>query len=107
MKILDHITLVRAYRMRNEPESMREFADTFWHFIVVVCTLLTLAIATYSFVLFLSVNTTISDTKQTSKVDKPIFDKNALHAIVEAYEARSAYHLLYTQSAPTIADPSK
>jgi hypothetical protein len=107
MKTLGKMSIIEAFKNRREPEAVHVLADTFWHALLMVCTVGVIAIIAFNFWEFGDIDRTLS-IKSPSITESPIvlpFEKKDLQTILSGFERRRATYELYSSEATVVADP--
>lgn len=108
--IIEQMTLRRALRARQEPESLHVFANLFWQLLLFVCVALAVAIVGYDAWVYIDVNNSLSANPPTTATDaeeKPPFDRQQLSDIVQTLNERRIQFQLRGAVEPEVVDPSK
>jgi hypothetical protein len=111
MKILNRIPIVRVYRNRHEPESLRLLADMYWKILVVISTLGAVIFISYDMWQFGSVSKILSTSQQQSVEANPLdvmpFKREEVKSLTESLTKRQITYQLYSSETPAVQDPSK
>lgn len=103
------MTLRRAFRDRQEPESLHVFANVFWQLLILSSATTAVGIVAYNAWVYIDVNATLAGTSAIvvpAGEEKPPFDRSELKAVVTGAKAREERFRLYTEQTPAIDEPS-
>lgn len=108
MKFLSNIRILGALKDRYEPEAVHMLADTYWHAILVVSTLIVFGVVSYNIWEFIDIDHSISvQTSDTTLTEEKLpFESAKLQMVVDGFKQRQITYELYAAQASAATSTS-